>query len=305
MLFNAKINDFITSAIGSFEVLSDHRKDSDRTGVIKVLSGDNKHFFVKTYNRLSRWNPEVYAYKHWTKSLGHYAPILIASLNDNDVCGIIITPIQGETVNEAQIIDDEKLMRIYYDAGRLFKKMQSNEKGNFFGIPKADGSPYDTNAKTDPVVYVSDSIESLFKIAYDNEILDSSFKPLIRWSLNNCDIFKDEFPVPTNWDLSQNNWMVDNDGNFAGFIDFENMLWGISLDSFAVITERYAFDKPLLKDSFFRGYGLEYDEITMQKQKILSVKSSVASVVNGHMSKNQRFFDCGMRMLKHITDNHA
>ena len=304
MLFNTKTNDLITSTIGSFEILNDRRKNSGRTGVIEVLTNERKRFFIKVYNRLSRWNPEVYAYKHWTEPLGRYAPKLIAAFNDDDTFGIIITPIQGKTVNEMQITDNEILTYIYYEAGQLFKKMQTNKKGDYFGIPNEDGSPYDSESKTDPVIYVSDSIESLFKSAYDNKILDSFFEPLIKWCLNNCYIFKDEFPVPTNWDLSQNNWIVDEDGNFAGFIDFENMLWGISLDSFAVITERYTYDKPFLEKSFFEGYGLGNDEIINQKKKIISVKASIGNVCYGHMIKNQRFFDCGIRMLRNIAGNH-
>ena len=304
MIFGAETHKTITFAIGPFEIINDRRKDSVRTGVLEVLSHDGRRFFVKIHNRLSRWNPEVYAYGHWTKPLGQYAPDLIASFDNDNVFGIIITPIQGRTVNEARITDTGTLGRIYHEAGRLFKKMQGSNAGDYFGIPKSDGSPYEENAETDPVRYVSGSVERLYKSAYDNTIIDSSFAPLIKWSLDNCGIFKDEVPVPTNWDLSPNNWMVDEDGSFNGFIDFENMLWGIPLDSFAVIKERYAFDKPFLKESFLCGYGLEQNEVTEVKQKILGVKSSIASIVYGHDSGNPYFFDCGIKMLRHIADNH-
>ena len=101
MLFDTKTNDFISSTIGDFQIINDHRKDSSRTGVIEILSNENKRYFVKIHNRLSRWNPEVYAYEHWVEPLGQYAPSLIASFNFDDVFGIIITPIKGKTVNEA------------------------------------------------------------------------------------------------------------------------------------------------------------------------------------------------------------
>jgi hypothetical protein len=305
MIFDImKIERFISPAIGSFKVLNNHRKDSVRTGVIEVLSGDNKRYFVKAHNRLSHWHPEVYAYKNWTKALKQQAPSLVAAFNDNGIFGVVLTTLQGKTVNEMQITDNEKLKRIYYDAGQLFRKMQGNIKGDFFGIPKADGTPFDDNVTTNPVTYISDSIESLFRSAYDKQMLESSCKPLIEWSIKNCNIMYDEVPVPTNWDLSQNNWMVDEDGNFTGFIDFENMLWGLSLDSFAVITERYTFNKPDLEKSFLDGYGLINDEITELKRKILSVNSSIASIVIGHQSNTQRLIDCGHRMLKHLIDVH-
>lgn len=63
--------------------------------------------------------------------------------------------------------------------------------------------------------------------------------------------------VPTNWDFSQNNWMVDENGMFTGFIDFENMLWGIDVDSFGVVIERYTQDRLRLRKALFEGYGLD------------------------------------------------
>jgi len=304
MIFDARTEDIIKSIIGSFKQLGDRRKSSERTGVIEVLSDDGNRYFVKIHNRLSHWNPEIYAYKHWIKPLEQYAPSLIASFNEHDVFGMIITPLQGKTVNEMQITDNDMLARVYYDAGKLFKKMQANQRGAYFGIPKADGSPYDENVKTDPVAYLHDSIESWVKSAHDYKIIDALCEPLIKWSLENCIIFKDDYPTPTNWDLSQNNWMVDNGGKLTGFIDFENMLWGLPLDSFAVIQERYTFDKPYLEASFCEGYGLERDEITMQKQKVLSVNSSLASAVYGHTGNNPYFFDCGIRRLHVLAANH-
>jgi hypothetical protein len=304
MLFDTKTNEVITSAIGAFNIVNDLRRSSTRTGVIEILSENNERYFIKIHNRLSRWNPEVYAYMHWTESLGSFAPTLVTSFNEsNEVFGIVMSPIVGKTVNEMQLTDNDKLIQIYYKAGQLFKQMQMDKVGGFFGIPKTDGNPLDENVITDPVFYITDSLEMWYKSAYDLMIIDDAYSPLIEWCLRNCDIFKGEVPVPTNWDLSQNNWMVDEQGTFTGFIDFENMRWGISLDSFAVITERYTFDKPLLKQSFFDGYGLKEDEITKHKQMILSVNSSIASIVFGHRDSNTRFFDCGMRMLKHIKDN--
>ena len=302
MVFDTNAYDLIASLIGSFEILQDHRRDNTRTGVLEVLSNDKERFFVKIHNRLSHWNPEVYAYENWTKPLENYAPTLVVSFNERDLFGIIITPIQGRTVNEMQLTDEQKLTEIYYSAGKLFKKMQSNITGPFFGVPNIDGSSFEDNAPTDPVKYIFDSMESWARKVYDKNILDDSYKQLIKWGLKNCDIFKGETPVPTHWDLTQNNWMVDEDGNFTGFIDFENMRWGLSLDSFAVTQERYTFDRPFLLKSFYEGYGLVLDDVTQLKQSVLSINSSLASVYFGHIDNNTRLLDCGIRMLGHIAD---
>jgi len=82
------------------------------------IETNNKRMFIKTHNRLNRWNPEVYAYQNWTYILEEYAPILIHSFYD-DIYGIIITPINGRTINEYQINDEKILEKSYYKVGQL------------------------------------------------------------------------------------------------------------------------------------------------------------------------------------------
>jgi len=66
--------------------------------------------------------------------------------------------------------------------------------------------------------------------------------------------------------------MVDDNGKFTCFIDSENTLWGLALDSFGVIIERYTFDGTILREAFFEGYSLLNDAVIKEKMKILSVK---------------------------------
>jgi hypothetical protein len=304
LIFDKVVQEIVASITGDFEIIKDHRGGNERTGVFEIFS-NGQRFFVKVHNRLSRWHPEVFAYKNWTKTIEPLAPAMYASFNNGSTFGIITTPIIGRTVNETQITDQSKLIKIYHKAGSLFKRMQKGTKNSFFGIPREDGSPYDKKAITNPEEYISGSIETLFKLGYDNGLFTNSHKPLVEWCLNNCIIFDDEIPTLTNWDFSQNNWMVDDREEFTGFIDFENTLWGLSLDSFGVITERYTFDKPILREAFFEGYGLPKDAVTKEKMRILSVKMALADIYNGYSQNHPRFLECGKRMLSHLIRNYT
>lgn len=288
--------------VGKFEIVKDHRGDNDRTGVIEIIA-TGKRMFVKVHNRLSRWSPEVYAYKNWTHVVSPYAPTLLHTFND-DYLGIITSPLKGRTVNEYQINDAEKLMRIYYSAGEQLKNLHNTFQGTYFGIPSIDGSPFDKKVITDPIYYISSSLESILKLGFDNQLFDNSDKHLVEWCIKKCDIFKDCVPVPTNWDFSQNNWMVDENGIFTGLIDFENMLWGIDVDSFGVIIERYTYDKPYLRDAFFKGYGLENNTEKQLKVFIVSVKMAIADIYNGVLNNHERFLTCGKRLLTDLKQYH-
>lgn len=308
MQANDQLTSLVSAVVGQYEIIRDHRGDNKRTGVFEILA-DKKRYFVKIHNRLSRWNPEIFAYTHWTEAIIPYSPTLVSTFNEDDLFGIIITPITGMTVNERQIEDDEKLSRIYHRAGQLFRKMQGSGKGEYFGIPRINGSPYDSIVYTDPVEYVFDSLNSQVKTGYDIGTIDSSAKPLMDWCLENCGIFSDEVPVPTNWDFSPQNWMVDESGELTGFIDFENMLWGISLDSFNVVLERprYAFHKPHLAEALFQGYCLDNDEKTQQKLKILKTKLALIDTNYGHTvndSYASYVHECGKGMLARLIDAH-
>jgi len=297
MTLDAKTQEHIRQTIGSFEMITNRRKDDTRTGVMEVSSNSGR-LFIKIYSRESHWHRELYAYTHWTKAIEPFAPKLISSFQTDNQFGIIITPIGGRSVHELQIQDNDKLKQIYQRAGQLFKKMQKGKQGNFFGFIKSDGTPLDDPASTNPVTYVSGFIEMFYKSLYDKKQVDTSFKPLVEKAILCCDIFADEVPVLTNWDLSPRNWMVDNNGNFAGFIDFENTSWGISLDSFGVITHRYAYDKPDLVSAFFKGYGLTFDEGVVQKMRVLDVKMALGEMFSGHALENQYWIDSGNRVLR-------
>jgi hypothetical protein len=302
LIFDEKLIREIDTLVGKFKLIKDHRGNNDRTGVIEI-DAEGKRMFVKIHNRLSRWNAEVYAYKNWTQILSPYTPTLLHTFND-DSFGIITSPLKGRTVNEYRISDADKLKNIYYSAGELLKKLHNSLKGTYFGIPSIDGSPFEKKIITNPVDYISLSLEGIFKAGFDKQLFDNSDMQLVEWCIKKCDIFKDCIPVPTNWDYSQNNWMVDETGIFTGLIDFENMLWGIDVDSFGVIIERYTYDKPYLKESFFQGYGLENNSERRLQVFIISVKMALADIYNGVTNNHERFFQCGRRLLNDLKESH-
>ncbi|MCM1991390.1 aminoglycoside phosphotransferase family protein [Oceanirhabdus seepicola] len=296
MIINEEITTTVNSLVGEFEIIKDHRNSSNRTGVLEIIT-NNRRMFIKIYNRLSRWSPEVYAYKNWTQIFSEYAPKLIHSFNQDNSYGIITTPIYGKTINEYQINDENILKPVYYKAGELLKELHNNFKGTYFGVPAADGSPLDSNVKTNPVDYINCALESILKSGYDKELLNNSDKKLVEWCMKHSDVFVNSKPVPTNWDFSQNNWMVDKNGKFTGFIDFENMLWGIDVDSFGVVIERYTQNRPKLRKALFEGYGLNNSEKKQLQLKIVSIKMAIADITYGASIGDKRIFSLGRNLI--------
>lgn len=296
MIINEEIFRTVNSFAGEFEIIKDHRNSSNRTGVLEI-NANNKRMFLKVYNRLSRWSPEVYAYKNWTYIFEECTPKLLHSFCSENICGIIITPICGKTINERSINDESILEAAYYKAGELLKKLHCSFTGTYFGIPSVDGTPFENNAEIDPIKYINSALESILKSGYDKGLLNNSDKNLVEWCIKNAGVFKNSKPVPTNWDFSQNNWMVDEDGKFTGFIDFENMLWGIDIDSFGIVIERYTQDKPRLRQALFEGYGLENSMEKQLQLRIVTVKMAIADIAYGPSIGDDRIFSLGRRLM--------
>ena len=280
MEMSENLHNIIEDLVGKFTIIYVHRPKSTRTGVFEILANGNR-YFVKIYNRLSRWHPEVYAYENWTNCLGDYAPKLVCKFCDNDLFGIITTPIKGKTVNEFAISDIDILSKIYYSAGECLKKQHDLQAGSYFGIPFADGTPLEKNNAKNGAEYIVEILADIQKQGCDNGLFSVKEQESINWALNNSHCFSASEPMPTNWDFSPQNWMCQKDGNFTGIIDFEKMLWGLDYDSFGVLIERYVPQKPKLRESFFEGYGLRNTDEEIIKLKVISIKIAAIDVVFG------------------------
>lgn len=163
-MINNKVIKIANCLIGDFKIVKDHRNGSNRTGVLEISVG-NKRMFIKVHNRLSRWNPEVYAYRNWTCILEEYAPTLIHYFQKDNVYGIIITPVAGKTINEYKVNDEKILETAYFKAGELLKQLHNNFKGTYFGIPSVEGLPLENNAEFNPIDYINNSLENILKAA--------------------------------------------------------------------------------------------------------------------------------------------
>ena len=94
--------------------------------------------------------------------------------------------------------------------------------------------------------------------------------------------------------------MVDSNGGFTGLIDFENMLWGIDVDNFGIVIERYTPNRPKLRKAIFEGYGLENDLNTEIQLKIVSVKVAIADITYGSSINDTRIYSLARNLLDNL-----
>lgn len=292
----------IVELLGEYDMIRNYREGSSRTGVWKIKSkSDSKTYFVKSYMRKTRWHPEVFAYKHWIPSVLPYAPELIDVLEGENFQAIIITSLGGITLREATHLSEIQIERAYYKAGELTRVLHSKFEGTYFGRPDCNGNPIEIFHHHDPVYYMHHSILEAFNRGKELGCLNNKETKLAEWAIENADLFQNSVPLAVSWDSSPNNWVVsEENGEFLGMIDFENMMWGFDVDNFTMMFERYFPNFPKGKDAFFEGYGTDVLKNKALHIKLACIKAGLSGIVWGISFKDERTVLLARKMLASI-----
>ncbi|AIQ51924.1 phosphotransferase [Paenibacillus sp. FSL R7-0331] len=294
----------VESTLGAFEVISDLRPGSARTGVWKLRAAEGqKMYYLKTFSRKERWHPEVYAYKQWVNGLQPYVPELIAVYEGVGWQAILITAIEGTIMREAGL-QPQALHAAYYKAGQLTRLIHESQSGEWFGRPDQNGQPIELFHHTDPVIYIRQSLSDLGTKCKEAALLQTAEAEGLIWALENADVFAGARPVPVSWDSTPGNWLVGAEGEFAGMIDFENMLWGVDVDSFAALFEKYFINDEVSMKAFFAGYGAEILQEKQIQLRISCIKLALGDIywgtrqnVPGVAAKGRRLLEAQLKYI--------
>lgn len=301
---DSQLSEFIKNCIGPFQILANYRPNSSRTGVWKIGSDINKNcYYLKAFNRKERWYPEVYAYTNWLHPLQSYVPKLIDVFEKEGLYAILITSIDGVIMREADL-DIKATTKAYRQAGELIKILHDSQSGTWFGRPDLKGTPIDLSPSKNPMNYVYDSIQETSNRCEEQNLLTPMEIELVQWALHNIQVFEHVKPVPISWDSTPGNWLVDECGTVTGMIDFENMLWGIDVDHFSILFERYFANNKVAMNAFFNGYGLEVLKDKKEQIQICCIKMAIADIYYGTQNNAEVIVNYGRNLLQQIYDNN-
>lgn len=292
----------VESTLGKFEVISDLRPGSARTGVWRLRAAEEQqYYYLKTFSRKERWHPEVYAYKRWVNGLQPYVLELTAVYEGEGWQAILITAIEGTIMREAGL-QPPALHAAYHKAGQLTRLIHESQSGEWFGRPDQDGHPIELFHHTDPVIYIRKSLNDLGTKCQDANLLQPAEEEGLKWALEQADVFAGAKPVPVSWDSTPGNWLVRADGEFAGMIDFENMLWGVDVDSFAALFEKYFIKDAASMEAFFSGYGAEILQEKQIQINISCIKLALGDIYWGTRQGMPGVAEKGRQLLrKNVT----
>ena len=121
------------------------------------------------------------------------------------------------------------------------------------------GQPTDDACTPDAAMYYDRVIRKCLADAQAADALDTDEEQIAQAVLNSVSGVSFAPPVPTFFDYTPGNWIVDGSGDLSGVIDFENMGWGLPTDPFPRLALNYF---PLCRDgreAFYAGYGRDVE----------------------------------------------
>lgn len=292
---------WLTGFLGPIELLSDrsrmHPGERASTLYLRAASGN---CYLKTYPQRADWETEVHAYEQWARAFGDHAPRLLA-VRDVEPLGLVISELEGTALEETRLsVNQERA--VWRRAGEALRPLHELADGEFFGPCLRDGSP-----ASKPVYeareYVTAELEDWLRRGTRLGCLNDGELAIIKHARSLIPSFEGEKPCPCHRDYCPPNWLVTENGDWAGVIDFEFAYWDVRVADFTRYPSWEWIDRPDLMESFFEGYGRSLTPQEEEQRRFSHVLYALGAIVWGSENVYHGFAREGRRSLEWLGRN--
>ena len=227
----AEALDWCTSVLGPVELMSDtsksHGDHKSSTCRLRTTVGS---CYLKVHHSPSHWHNEVHAYEYWASAFGKYAPKLLA-VRDEAPLALVISELPGQILEGMQLPPSQE-QAIWRDAGAALISLHDLGTGDLFGPCLRDGTPTEPFPQ-DARDYVSLRFNHLIERATQGGYLTTEKLATIWAAYRLIPAFEGERPHPCHRDYCAANWLISQEGTWAGVIDFEFAYWDVRVADFS------------------------------------------------------------------------
>jgi len=287
------------SVLGPVEVMSDQSKEhgghESFTCRIRTRLG---FCYLKVHHTPSHWNNEVYAYERWAPAFGDFAPKLIA-VRDEEPLALIINELPGQIVEDMQLpISREH--SVWRAAGAALVALHNLGTGDSFGACLRDGT-YIGETTRDAGDYVSKRFKAQIEQAIREGYINDMELATVQAAYEMVPAFEGEPPIPCHRDYCVANWLVGEDGNWAGVIDFEFAHWDVRAADFSRDPQWSWYRRPDLLEAFFEGYGRTLTPVEAQQLLVAHAEYALSAILWGRDNAFYGFEREGREALVHLA----
>ncbi len=254
--------------------------------------------YLKVHQTLSHWQNEVHAYERWAGAFGRHAPRLLA-VRDTAPLAIIVSELPGRVMEDEPLPYDQE-RAAWWTAGAALAALHELGPGECFGPCLRDGTCAEALPQ-DAEEYMSGKFKSQMEQAQRAENVTADELAVVRAACDLIPAFAGERPTPCHRDYCAANWLIDEEGNWTGVIDFEFAHWDVRVADFSRDPNWNWIRRPDLTDAFFTGYGRELTLAEEQQLRVARVEYALGAILWGHDYAFYGFEREGHEALAHLA----
>lgn len=252
--------------------------------------------YLKVHQNRSHWNNEVHAYEQWAGAFGDFAPKLLAVRNEEPLA-LIVSEVPGKIVENTELPPVQE-RAVWRAAGAALVTLHDLERGDFFGPCLRDGTH--SECTQDAKEYVSKRFKGRIEHAINGEYINKDELATIQTACELIPAFEGERPVPCHRDYCMANWLISDQGDWTGVIDFEFAHWDVRVADFSRYPDWSWIGRPDLVDAFFEGYGRSLSHAEEQQLLVGHAEYALAAITWGRDNSFCGFEREGRESLAHL-----
>jgi aminoglycoside phosphotransferase (APT) family kinase protein len=284
------------SVLGTCEMVENQsREHPGKRATARRVRTRAGYCYLKTYPQRPHWESEVHAYEQWAPAFGDLAPRLLA-VRDEEPLALVISELPGKVLEEVSLPASQE-SAVWRRAGAALVALHEFAVGRYFGPCQRDGTCAGTPI-TDAGEYISTDLNSWVERGIRIGCLRDDELAIVRAARGLLSAFAGELPCPCHRDYGPANWLVRNDGAWAGVIDFEFARWDVRVADFTRYPDWEWMRRPELVDAFFEGYGRSFTSAEEQQRLFAHVQYGLGAIVWGEENAYHGFAEEGRRAIR-------
>ncbi|MFE3861867.1 aminoglycoside phosphotransferase [Streptomyces goshikiensis] len=264
------------SLLGAVEIAPD---PSLPPRVVRLVTGDGRHFVAKQHADQGRYAGELHAYRTWGTHLAGHAPKLVG--RDDVSRTLLLTSLAGDRADTAAPGSLEEELA-HHEAGYVlgtFHRATSMPQGGAVGAALAERlqSWIDQAAHADLIDTAERNLLKQHAAVLGSSLMDSAV----------CHL-----------DYQPRNWLV---GDAFAVCDFEHMRRDARVRDFARLEFRRWQAAPHLRTAFLDGYGRPLTDTERRLLESFGAIEAATALVKGHKEKDLALSAHGRNVLSRLT----
>jgi 8-oxo-dGTP diphosphatase len=220
-------------------------------------------------------------------------------VRDQAPLALVVSELPGQIL-EGMRLPASQERAIWRAAGAALVALHELGPGECFGPCLRDGTCAEAFPQ-DATEYVAKRFGSQIERAIQAGYINDAELAAVRAAYERIPVFAGERPLPCHRDYCAANWLVSQEGDWTGVIDFEFAYWDVRVADFSRDPNWSWIRRPDLVAAFFEGYGRSLTPAEEQQLLVAHAEYALGAILWGHEHAFYGFEQEGREALAHLA----